>query len=119
MHACPQPKKVTHCTSGRKHPVVGYSQFETSTDPPSPPKKRKTVNFKRKPSKSRIAAEKYKTKPINTPQPIRRSIAAPHPVTMTAGYSACTTLTSNTHANLSNSTQPGTSTGTITVAATP
>ena len=32
------PKKVTHRTSGRKRPAVDYTQYDTSTEPPSPPK---------------------------------------------------------------------------------
>ena len=56
------PKKVTHCTSRRKRAVVDYSQYDTSTDPPSPPKWHRKVDLKRKPSKIRIAAKKYKNK---------------------------------------------------------
>ena len=67
MHTRPPPKKVTHCTSGRKRVQVDYSQYEIDNDPPSPLKKRKKVDLKRRPSAGRIAAEKYKTKPLNLP----------------------------------------------------
>ena len=73
MHTHPTPKKVTQCTSGRKRVKVDYSQFDVATDdPPSPPKKKHTVNLKRKPSATRIAAGKYKTKPSNTSRPVRQ-----------------------------------------------
>ena len=67
MHAQPALKKVTHCTSGRGQPVLDYSQFELDNDPPSPAKKRRHVDLKRKASAARIAAEKLKTKPLNKP----------------------------------------------------
>ena len=38
MRACQPPKKVTHRTSGCKRLHVDYTQYDTSTDPPSPPK---------------------------------------------------------------------------------
>ena len=51
MHTRPTLKKVTQCTSGRKRAKVDYSQFDVATDdPPSPPKKKHTVDLKRKPS---------------------------------------------------------------------
>ena len=99
------PKKVTHRTSGCKRPVVDYSQYDTSTDPPSPPKWHRKVDLKRKPSKTHIAAEKYKTKPLGGPRLVRRKdthsppASTPNPVMTTDG------------------TKPSTS-GTITVAAT-
>ena len=65
-------KKVTHCTSGRKRPVVDYGQYDTSTDPPSPPKRHRKVDLKRKPSKTCIAAGKYKTKSLGGPRPVRK-----------------------------------------------
>ena len=44
-------KKVTQRTSGRKRAKVDYSYFDFATDhPPSPPKKKRTVDLKRKPS---------------------------------------------------------------------
>ena len=71
MRTRPAPKKVTQRTSGRKYTKVDYSQFDlTSDDPPSPPKKKRSVDLKHKPSATRIAAEKFKTKPSNTPRPI-------------------------------------------------
>ena len=105
MRVCQTLKKVTHCTSGCKRPVVDYSQYDTSTDPPSPPKWHRKVDLKRRPSKTRIAAEKYKTKPLGGPRPVRRKdthsppASTSNPVTTTDG------------------TKPSTS-GTITVAAT-
>ena len=105
MRACQTPKKVTHHTSGRKRLAVDNSQYDTCTDPPSPPKQRRKVDLKRKPSKTRIAAGKYKTKPLGGPRPVRRTAThspparTPNPVTTTDG------------------TKPSTS-GTITVAAT-
>ena len=45
--------------------------------PPSPPKRKRELDLKQKPSKSRIAADKYRktdfaTKPSNVPKPVRR-----------------------------------------------
>ena len=72
MHPHPLPKKVTQRTSGRKRVNVDYSQFDvTSDDTPSPKKKKRTVDLKRKPSAAQIAADKFKTKPANTPRPLR------------------------------------------------
>ena len=105
MRASQTPKKVTDCTSGRKRLAVDYSQYDTSTDAPSPPKRRRKVDLKRKPSKTRIAAGKYRTKPLGGPRLVRRTAthsppgSTPNPVTTTDG------------------TKPSTS-GTITVAAT-
>ena len=83
MHTRPTPKKVTQCTSGRKRAKVDYSQFELGIDdPPSPPKRKRTVDLKRKPSATGIATEKFKTKPSNTPQPIRKASSVHVPVTM-------------------------------------
>ena len=73
---------------------VDYSQYSITDDPPSPPKKKRRVDLKRQPSAGRIAADKYKTKPLNLPQLVRRK-----------GYNA---------ANTTVTTQPsaaGTSTG--------
>ena len=63
----PPPKKVTHWTSGRKRPRVDYTQFVTSAEPPTPPKKCRKVDLKRRPSRTWIAAEKHKTKPLREP----------------------------------------------------
>ena len=63
MHTCPIPKKVTQCTSGRKCTKVDYSRFDNAMDdPPSPPKKKRTVDLKRKPSATQIAARNFKNK---------------------------------------------------------
>ena len=86
MRTHPTPKKVTQCTSGRKRAKVDYSQFDVATDdPPSPPKKKRTVDLKRKPSSTRIAAGKFKNKPSNTPRPVRQrsSVSAPATKTVT------------------------------------
>ena len=105
MRARQTHKKVTHRTSGRKRPAVDYSQYDTSTDPPSPSKRRRKVDLKRKPSKTRIAAGKYKTKPLGGPRPVRKKdthtppAGPPNPVRTTVD------------------TKPSTS-GTITMAAT-
>ena len=64
------PKKVTHRTSGRKRVQIDYSQYDINDNPSSPPRKKRKVDSKRWPSASRIAAEKYKTKPLNKPQPV-------------------------------------------------
>ena len=82
MRTQPTPKKVTQCTSGRKCTKVDYSQFELTDNPPIPPKKKRAIDLKRKPSASRIAAEKYKTKPANTRHPIRKAQSMLTPVTM-------------------------------------
>ena len=93
----PAPKKVTQRTSGRKRTKVDYSQFDlTPDDPPSPPKKKRSVDLKRKPSASRIAAEKFKTKPSNTPQPIRTRSAVRTPVTTTVTKSSQTSIVAST-----------------------
>ena len=95
MRVCQTPKKVTHRTSGRKRPVVDYSQYDTSTDPPSPPKWHRRVDLKRRPSKIHIAAEKYKTKPLGGPRPVRRKDTHPppastsNPVMMTDNAKPC------------------------------
>ena len=67
------------CTSARKRTIIDYKKFleEYADKPPSPPKKKKEIDLKRKPSKTRIAAEKYSrsrffTKPTHLPRPVRR-----------------------------------------------
>ena len=67
MRARPPPKKVTHRTSGQKRPQVDYTQFVTSTDPPSPPKKCRKVDLKRRPPRTWIAAESTKLNPWEDP----------------------------------------------------
>ena len=66
-------------TSARKRTIINYKKFleEYTDEPPSPPKKKKEIDLKRKPSKTRIAAEKYSrskffTKPTHLPRPVRR-----------------------------------------------
>ena len=88
MRMCQPPKKVTHRTSGRKRVQVDYTQFDID-EPSSPPKKQRKVDLKRRPSKTRIAAEKYKTKLLGEPRPVRKKAGVPKststttPVTMT------------------------------------
>ena len=75
MHNHPPPRKVTQRTSGRKCTKVDYSQYELADDPPTPPKQKRMMDLKRKPSANRIAAEKYRTKPANTPQLIMKPLS--------------------------------------------
>ena len=75
-------------TSARKRTIIDYKKFleEYADEPPSPPKKKKEIDLKRKPSKTRIAAEKYSrsrffTKPTHLPRPVcRRKAKADSPV---------------------------------------
>ena len=71
-------------TSARKRTVVNYKDFleEFADLPPSPPKRKREVDLKRRPSKSRMAAEKYRksdfaNKPLNVPKPVRRKASTP------------------------------------------
>ena len=71
-------------TSARKRTVINYKDFleEFADLPPSPPKRKREVDLKRRPSKSRMAAEKYRksdftTKPLNVPKPVRRKVSTP------------------------------------------
>ena len=99
MRAHQPPKKVTHHTSGCKRPQVDYTQYDTSTDPPSPPKRHRKVDLKRKPSRIHMAAEKYKTKPLGGPRPVRNKdthslpLTTTKPVTMTEGVEPSTSGT--------------------------
>ena len=86
------PGSPTLRTSSRKCTVIDYKKFlqEFADLPPSPPKRKREIDLKRKPSKSRIAAEKYRktdfaTKPSNIPKPVRRRVRAPEstPSTLT------------------------------------
>ena len=97
MRPRPAPKKVTQRTSGRKRTPVDYSQFDvTSDDPPSPPKKKRSVDLKRKPSASRIAAGKFKMKPSNSPRPTRTRTAARTPATMTVATTSQSNIVAST-----------------------
>ena len=53
---------------------MDYSQYNITDDPPSPHKKKRKVDLKRRPSAKRLAAEKYKTKPLNLPHPVRNPV---------------------------------------------
>ena len=66
-------------TSSRKRTIIDYKKFleEYADEPPSPKKKKKEIDLKQKPSKTRLAAEKYScsknfTKPTYLPRPVRR-----------------------------------------------
>ena len=101
MRPRPAPKKVTQRTSGRKRTAVDYSQFDvTLDDPPSPPKKKRSVDLKRRPSASRIAAEKFKTKPSNTPRPTRTRSAARTPATTTMATTSQSNIAASTSRTL-------------------
>ena len=74
-----EPNQIEICTSTRKRTIIDYKKFleEYADEPPLPPKKKREVDLKRKPSKSRMAAEKYSrskffTKPTHLPRPVRR-----------------------------------------------
>ena len=105
MRSQPPPKKVTHHTSGRKMPQIDYTQFDTGAEPPSPPKKHRKVDLKRRPSRSRTAAEKYKTKPLGGLRLVRNKLLQSSSLTI-----ANPVMTTD-------AAQPSTS-GTVTVAAT-
>ena len=99
MRNRPPPQKITQRTSGRKRNKVDYSQFDLTDDPPTPPKRKRIVDLKRKLSVRRMAAEKYKTKPANTPRPVRKSSSLHVPVTMsinTDRHPSATASTSRT-----------------------
>ena len=81
MRSRPPPQKVMHHTSGRKRKKVDYSQFDLTDDPPTPPKRKRMLDLKRKLSAGCIAAEKYKTKPANTPRPVRKPMSVRVPTT--------------------------------------
>ena len=89
MRSQPPPKKVTHHTSGCKRPFIDYTQFDTGAEPPSLPKKCRKVDLKRRLSRSHMAAEKYKTKPLGGPRlvcnklPQSSSSTIANPVVMT------------------------------------
>ena len=73
-----QPDKTQEVrTSSRPRTVINYKQFleEYADAPPSPPRKKHEVDLKRKPSKQRIAADKFRSKfvmkPMHLPRPVR------------------------------------------------
>ena len=70
-----EPNQIEICTSTRKRTIIDYKEY--ADKPPSPPKKKREVDLKWKPSKSRMAAEKYSrskffTKPTHLPRPVCR-----------------------------------------------
>ena len=78
------PDSPTLRTSARKRTVIDYKKFleEFADLPPSPPKRKREVDLKRRPSKSRMAADKYRktnfgTKPSNVPKPVCRGNKTP------------------------------------------
>ena len=75
------PGSPTLRTSSRKRTVIDYKKFleEYADLPPSSPKRKREVDLKRRPSKSRMAAEKYRktdfvTKPLNVPKTVHRRV---------------------------------------------
>ena len=84
QHPSSDPSSPTTQTSTHKRTVIDYKKFlEEFVDlPPSPPKRKCEVDLKCRPSRSRIAAEKYRktdfvTKPLSVPKPVRRKAKAP------------------------------------------
>ena len=70
-----EPNQIEICTSTRKRTIIDYEEY--ADKPPSPPKKKREVDLKWKPSKSRMAAEKYScskffTKPTHLLRPVCR-----------------------------------------------
>ena len=79
QHSSGDPNSPMTRTSTRKRTVIDYKKFleEYADIPPSPPKRKREVDLKCRPSKSRMAAEKYRkpdfvTKPLSVPKPVRR-----------------------------------------------
>ena len=72
-------------TSSRPQTVINYKQFlEEYTDaPPTPPRKKREIDQKRKLSKQWIAADKFRskfiTKPMHLPRPVRNKTAKKNP----------------------------------------
>ena len=97
---------MTNRTSGHKRLQVDYTQFDTSTGPPSLPKKHRKVDLKRRPSRTGIGAEKYKTKPLGGPRPVCNK---PSQSSASVPVVNLTTMTNATHLGTS---------GIITMAAT-
>ena len=58
---CTELNQIESRTSTRPRTVINYRKFleDYMDETPSPPKKRKAVDLKQKPSKTRIAANKY------------------------------------------------------------
>ena len=112
MRSRPPPQKVTHRTSGRKRKKVDYSQYDLTDDPPTPPKRKRKLDLKRKPSAGRIAAEKYKTKPANTPRPVRKPVPVHVPTTTSINTDPHPTAVASTSKTL---TTPATQEETISV----
>ena len=70
------------------------------------------MDLKRKPSAGRIAAEKYKTKPANTPRPVRKSSLVCVPTTTSIKTDALQTATASNSKTL---TTPATQEETISI----
>ena len=112
MRSRPPPQKVTYRTSGRKRKKVDYSQFDLTDDPPTPPKRKRVLDLKRKLSARCIAAEKYKTKPANTPRPVRKPVPVHVPNTMSINTDPHPTAVASTSKTL---TTPATQEETVSV----
>ena len=81
-----QPDKTQEVrTSGCPRTVINYKQFleEYADAPPTPPRKKCEIDLKRKPSKQRIAADKFRskfvTKPTLMPRPVRHKTSKKDP----------------------------------------
>ena len=90
-------------TSGKTRTMINYKQFleEYADAPPSPPKRQSTVDFKlkRRPSKERIAAEKYKSKFITKPTTLPRPVYNKRNCTKTSIAPGPVPVSNQLHAN--------------------
>ena len=102
-------------TSARKRTIIDYKKIlkEYADEPPSPPEEKREVDLKWKPSKTRIAAEKYScskvfTKPTHLPRPVyRRKAKTDSPVA--SGSREGQTKNVNTTTDSETTTVPATS----------
>ena len=81
-----QPDKAQEVqTSSHPRTVINYKQFleEYADAPPTPPRKKREIDLKCKPSKQRIAADKFRskfiTKPTHLPKPVRNKTSKKDP----------------------------------------
>ena len=84
QHPGGDPSSPMTRTSTHKRTVIDYKKFleEFADLLPSPPKRKREVDLKHRPSKSRMAAEKYRkpdfvTKPLSVPKPVHRKARVP------------------------------------------
>ena len=97
---CAEPNQTESQTSTRPKTVIDYRKFleDYIDEPPSPLKKKKAVDLKRKPSKTRIAASKYsrskqRSKLPRIPGSIRKGNRSNPPTTTLATDDEVTTAT--------------------------